>query len=136
MDITGTWYNELGSKMVIEEVSEGGFYGTYHTTVSASKPPAEGVYVLSGRLTDEMADGSQAIGFVVAWQNAYGDRGSVTAWSGELQGSADGVVLRTTWLLTSSTKPDDDWKSTLIGTDVFTRTPPEVVANTAPSHPS
>jgi hypothetical protein len=49
----------------------------------------------------------------------------VTAWSGEYRvkhtDGADQEVLKTTWLLTIETKEADEWKSTLVGQDVFTR---------------
>ena len=118
MNLSGTWYNELGSKMDL--VANGSsITGTYHTAVG----DASGIYDLVGR-TDTDNDASQAIGFVVVWQNQYGSSDSVTAWSGQYQ-AIDGVdTIVTTWLLTSETDPDDDWRSTLVNKDYFTKTPP------------
>ncbi|GAA3632930.1 avidin/streptavidin family protein [Flavivirga jejuensis] len=118
MDLNGTWYNELGSSMTL--VTNGNsLTGTYQTAVG----DASGIYDLVGR-TDTDNDASQAVGFVVVWQNGYGSSDSVTAWSGQYQiiNGVDTIV--TTWLLTQETNPDDDWSSTIINKDIFTKTPP------------
>ena len=118
MKLTGTWYNELGSKMVLRG-RDSNITGTYQTKVGDAK----GIYRLVGR-TDTDHDQSQAVGWIVAWQNEYGSSDSVTAWSGQLQ-EIDGLeTIVTTWLLTGETDPNNDWRSTLVGKDVFTRAQP------------
>ncbi len=118
MDLNGTWYNELGSSMTLV-ISGNSITGTYQTAVGN----ASGLYDLVGQ-TDTDNDSSQAIGFVVVWQNQYGSSDSVTAWSGQYQ-VVNGVdTIVTTWLLTQETDPSEDWSSTLINKDVFTKTPP------------
>ncbi len=118
MDLNGKWYNELGSSMTLS-VSGNNITGTYQTAVG----DASGLYDLVGR-TDTDNDASQAIGFVVVWQNQHGSSDSVTTWSGQYQ-VIDGVdTIVTTWLLTKETESDDDWRSTVINKDIFTKTPP------------
>ena len=58
MPVGGTWYNELGSKMVLS-VEGSQVTGTYHTTVGA----AQGAYQLIGSVDVTPSDGGQA----VAW---------------------------------------------------------------------
>lgn len=136
MALNGTWYNELGSCMTLTE-NGNSVTGTYQTVVG----DAEGTYDLIGR-TDTDNDSSQAIGFVVVWQNQYGSSDSVTTWSGQYQ-IIDGVeIIVATWLLTQETSPDDDWASTLINKDIFTRTTPNeekiqehIKKGAKPSHP-
>jgi hypothetical protein len=131
MAFSGDWFNELGSKMTLE-VDGQDITGEYYTAVGDAK----GIYDLSGRTNES----NTVLGFSVAWQNAYGDSESATAWSGQYHGDEDVIV--TTWLLTDQTDEADDWKSTLVGKDVFQRqAPTEQAARQAklfraPSHPA
>ena len=63
MDINGDWFNELGSKMVLQ-VHGSTITGKYHTAVG----DADGIYELVGRVSIP-ADENRTLGFVVAWQN-------------------------------------------------------------------
>lgn len=136
MDLNGTWYNELGSCMTLA-VDGNNITGTYQTAVG----DASGTYDLVGR-TDTDNDASQAVGFVVTWQNQYGSSDSVTTWSGQYQ-IVDGIdTIVATWLLTQETNNDDDWKSTLVNKDLFIRTAPNkekvqelLKKGVQPSHP-
>lgn len=126
MNISGTWYNELGSKMVLQVMGKR-ISGTYHTKVG----DASGDYELVGQM-DTDNDESTAIGWVVIWNNQYGSSDSVTAWSGQVQEFNGVESIVTTWLLTAETDEGDDWHSTLIGKDIFTRLEPsqeKVTAN-------
>ena len=137
MDLNGTWYNELGSSMTLT-VNGNSVTGTYQTAVGEVSK----TYDLVGR-TDTHNDASQAVGFVVAWQNSYGSSDSVTAWCGQYQ-IIDGVdTIFTTWLLTQETDPNHDWASTLVNKDIFTRTAPNdekihefIKKGVKPSHPN
>lgn len=118
MDLNGTWYNELGSRMNLK-VKGSSIAGTYETAVG----DANGTYDLIGQ-TDVNNYSSKAVGFVVVWHNQDDHSDSVTSWSGQYQ-IIDGVdTIVTTWLLTQETDPDDDWSSTFVNKDIFTRTPP------------
>jgi len=118
MDINGDWYNELGSKMAIR-VHGTTLMGKYQTAVG----DADGVYELVGRVSVP-DDNNRTLAFVVTWQNEKRKTDSVTAWSGEVREFSGTQLITTTWLLTVETVPSDDWKSTLVGKDLFTRTAP------------
>ena len=130
-----TWYNELGSKMVITSFDDetGVFTGTYKSPVGE----AEKTYLLTGRKDTA----GNTLGWTVNWQNVNLNANSVTTWSGQLQEdeSQESSIL-TTWLLTSQTTPDDNWESTQMGFDYFTQNPPSAETGKAkyryrPSHP-
>ncbi len=124
MSVDGTWYNELGSKMLLTVVN-GLVTGRYTTAVSASAC-AQGDFDVAGRAdTDE--SGFVNIGFAVSWKNAHSRCESVTAWSGEyrVDSQTGEERIKTTWLLTLETSQKDDWRSTLVGQDVFTRALPQ-----------
>ena len=87
MQLKGTWYNELGSEMILTTVQAGRIEGTYETFVSEC---AKGKYTLVGR-TDTDNDAAENIGFVVSWENENGSCDSVTTWSGEM--SPTGTTL-------------------------------------------
>ena len=108
--LVGTWSNQLGSKMTITSVEEGNVQGSYETSVSASGC-AKGTFPLVGRAN------LPSIGFVVSWPKCS----SVTAWSGQLQNEQ----LVTTWVLTSQTVPKNNWQSTTVNQDIFTKDNPE-----------
>lgn len=112
------WYNELNSTMVITGFdTKTGLFGGYYQSIVGE---AEGWYILTGRC--DIA--GNAIGWTVNWQNLNLNAHSVTTWSGQLQRSVSGdVIILTTWLLTSQTTRDNNWKSTQIGSDLFFNTP-------------
>lgn len=122
MGLEGTWYNELGSTLVVDEVSDGTVVGNYQTAVS-SGGCAQGTYAVLGK-TDVDSSG-QTVGFSVTWLNAQSPPcNSTTSWAGQYQ-TVDGVEhLTAIWILVMKTDPGDDWASTLVGEDVFTRQPP------------
>ena len=117
MNIDGIWYNELGSQVDFT-VQGNQLTGTYQTAVG----DADGIYPLVGQINTSIETG-QALGFVVVWQNPKKDSNSVTTWSGQAQEIDGDDVITTTWLLTVETEIDEDWKSTLVGKDIFTRNP-------------
>jgi hypothetical protein len=120
MPLEGTWFNELGSTMTINPVTPNGFSGTYQTAVSTTGC-AQGVFTLIG-ISDTDNDGT-SVAFAVAWTNGSSQCHSVTAWSGQLQIINNEEQIIATWLLTSETNPGQDWASTLVGSDIFTRNP-------------
>lgn len=119
MHISGTWYNELKSTMVLDAVLDGGFTGSYTTAVS-SDGCAKGSYRLVGR-----TDG-QAVAFVVCWVNDESNCEAVSAWSGQAQTIDGEEKIIALWLMTSETSPDKDWTSTRVGQDVFTKKKPVI----------
>jgi Avidin family len=119
MGIDGVWYNELGSQLTLK-VNGNNISGTYKTTVGNAK----GTYQVCGMRVPGSGKSDEAIGFVVAWVNDSGSSSSVTSWSGQWQIIDGKEEINTTWLLTSAEPPEDDWKSTLVGRDIFTRNKP------------
>ena len=125
MPLDGTWYNELNSEMILS-VSEAPNSGSIVTGTYQSKVgDAAGIYTLTGITDQGTGDATPNLGFTVSWVNpTYGNTNSVTAWSGQLQEIDGEEVITTFWLLTQETTPANNWKSTLVGHDTFTRTPP------------
>ena len=121
MNLEGTWHNELGSTMVIEQVRDGGFTGTYTTAVSPTGS-TQGSFQLVGRTDADI--GGEAVAFLVCWQNDTSSRHSVTAWSGQAQRINGQDQITAMWLLTLETSPEQDWYATHVGHDVFTRVQP------------
>jgi hypothetical protein len=133
MSIAGDWYNEFGSHMHLTEDPSGGLTGTY---VSGAGD-APGSYPLTGRRGVPAGSGvGTALGWTVAWQNEQGGAGSVTGWSGQYL--PDRETISATWLLTRPSVAEGVWESTVIGQDVFRRTPfdaDEVARHTGSGRP-
>lgn len=119
MSIAGAWHNELGSKMLLTPDGSS-LRGIYETEVGDAK----GIYNLLGGIfsSDTQDPKVQAVGFVVAWVNEHKTSNSVTSWSGQYHVDEDKIF--TQWLLTMGTSSGNEWESTLIYHDVFTRIPP------------
>jgi hypothetical protein len=116
------WQNQLGSVMIIDNVNSdtGDFSGQYCSSVGQ----AEKFYRLTGRYDTASATGTPTLGWTVTWKNSFKNAHSTTTWSGQYQHGPSGTpTLLTKWLLTSETKPADNWRSTLVGSDVFTPSP-------------
>ncbi|HEX8072223.1 MAG TPA: avidin/streptavidin family protein [Pyrinomonadaceae bacterium] len=121
MNVEGAWYNELGSMLVITQVSNGVIWGNYITAVSATGC-AQGSFNLVG--TTDTDSGGEGIAFSVCWQNDTSQCASVTAWSGQAQ-TVDGEdQIIAFWLLTVESAPAQDWYATHVGQDIFTRAQP------------
>lgn len=108
------WYNELGSKMILNIDEDGGLSGTYNSAVG----DVENNYTLVGRYDAKQSP--PTIGWIVQWVNPYKSVNAVTAWSGQIIISKGIPTIHATWILTSQTKPENEWESTLIDQDVFT----------------
>jgi hypothetical protein len=119
MGISGYWYNELNSQMELTQ-SGGDVWGTYYTAVGT----ASGLYTLTGQVDANPYSYSQALGWAVAWNSAYVNAHSATAWSGQYQTIGGKEEIVAFWLLTSEQIEENDWEATLVGKDVFTRDPP------------
>jgi hypothetical protein len=133
MGITGEWWNELGSKMVIapQGTDPRIIYGTYHTAVGTA---LQRDYTLAGAC-DAAGQDSQTVGWAVAFDppdppvNGNPPNASSTcAWSGQWQtagrGSDEVEYIVTSWYLTAATDQGNDWESTKSGKDYFFRSIP------------
>ena len=88
--------------------------GKYNSAVGK----ASDYYILTGRYTKSGSD--CILGFTVAWNNdAFGNSKSATSWTGvHYTGSAE---LSTFWILSSYTAPENKWRNSNIGQNVFTK---------------
>lgn len=112
--LTGTWENELNSKLIITDITNGIIQGTYKTGVGNdhTEEPVIGFW----KYIEERE--SILLGFTVMWKNMDNDKlPTVTAWTGEYINNK----INSTWILTSSEESNDKWKNTLINKDVFTK---------------
>jgi avidin family protein len=120
MGLDGRWYNELGSSMVLHLGSDGrSLTGTYHSAVGQAVEQ----YDFVGRL-DSDPRASTGLGWTVSWENEKLNAHSVTTWSGQYRVVDGDEFIATTWLLTREGTADDEWESTLVGKDLFSRNPP------------
>lgn len=122
--IDGKWVSNLGSTMDIRVV-DGTITGTYTTTIGST----QGTYELLGR-TDvgecDHPDGTLgSIGFVVGWMHADGNENDndhgVTTWTGQIQRIKGEIRIEAMWVYVQETEPSENWDSTLVGWNVFTR---------------
>lgn len=124
MGITGIWYNELGSQMELFIDGQNNITGLYMTKVGY----AEGTYHLIGQAdlsTNPLPKQGLSISFVVCWINEHFNSHASTGWVGQLHfADTEDETITTTWLLTNETTPDQNWHSTLVGQDIFTRKQP------------
>ena len=121
MNLLGTWFNELGSTMVIDQVQNGTIIGSYATAVS-STGCAQGSFSLVG--STDTDSGGEGVAFSVCWKNDTSQCASVTAWSGQAQTIDGEDQILAFWLLTVESAPDQDWYATHVGQDLFTRSQP------------
>jgi hypothetical protein len=128
MVASGLWWNELGSEMELY-ISGASVSGWYNTAVGQ----ASGQYPLVGLINTDpfyystsggISGMSQALGWVVVWQNAYGNSNSVTTWSAQYQTLDGDEEIVSLWLLTTETEESGDWGATQVGQNIFKRTQP------------
>ncbi|XP_027565314.1 avidin-like [Neopelma chrysocephalum] len=118
-NLIGHWVNDLGSTMKILAVNgDGVFSGSYLTAVSATTNEIK-VSPLQGSLQRRNHKGQPTFGFTVNW--SFSD--TITVFTGQCFVDKDGnETLRTMWLLRSHVDDiEDDWKATMVGTNIFTR---------------
>lgn len=110
--LEGTWRNQLGSTLTLHVDGLGGLQGTFLSGTAHSSIPVavKGSYDPTCPPRD-----STALGFVVDWTEVH----AVTAWSGLYRPGED--TIRATWLMTAATDADREWRSTVLGHDLFQR---------------
>lgn len=113
--LEGSWVNQLGSELYLEADPEGAIRGTFSNHAGWGLHEACAVY----GVCDPSSSGLDTVlGFVVLWPAAH----TQTAWSGQYH--ADDDTIRATWLMTTETEPEDEWRATIVGQDIFTRARP------------
>jgi hypothetical protein len=108
IDFTGTWLNQLKSKMIIEQKSDT-ISGKYISKVSDT----------GGETTGKLAgfvDGD-IISFIVHWN----DFQAITSWVGQLEPNTAQQTINTLWQMTKQVATGDEWESINAGADTFTR---------------
>ncbi|ELU08736.1 hypothetical protein CAPTEDRAFT_81373, partial [Capitella teleta] len=118
-DLSGPWYNQLGSEMILRHSVDGLLYGEYRTGVER-KPESAGTThsIVIGAAPYDTP--SATFGMAIMWRNGS----STTAWTGQclVCEESGNETLVTSWLLRSTVDTcTDKWKSTMIGRDFFTR---------------
>jgi hypothetical protein len=112
--VRGRWRNQLGSELDLRVDLAGELSGEYRTVTGAV---AGQTFRVRGSCDPRPNDLPLAIGFVVDWRQVHG----ATAWVGHYFPEED--VIRVTWLMATETDSENDWRSTVIGHDVFRRVP-------------
>jgi hypothetical protein len=135
-NLSGVWYNQLGSEMNLTADDNGGLSGTYNSAVG----DAVDSYILAGRFdSSPPTDGSGvSVGWAVSFFNnvVKDPPHSTSTWSGQYFNDTHGERILTNWLLTSSTDLSSVWDSTKTGHDTFTRNPPITQAELVKAQPS
>lgn len=110
MEWVGTWENQNGSRLMIDEFSGSHFYGSFESKKGRA---VEGqTYLVHGSINDEL------IGFVVDFDEV----GSLVNFSGR---TSDDGLLHTLWVLTreytdeAQTKKTQPWNSFMVNSDIF-----------------
>jgi len=116
-NISGTWFNELGSRIVLSQSGDEALRGQYWTAVERSTETSRTNHSDIVGTAPYKEQGS-VLAFSVMW---YGGQ-SMTSWTGQCLICGDEEEIQTTWLLRSRIDNcGDKWKSTLIGQNTFTR---------------
>jgi hypothetical protein len=88
--VSGLWFNQLGSRVMLNVDEDGRLSGSMHSNVGG----VEGEYAVIGSFDASVDATIGVIGFVVDWYPVH----SVCTWSGRYDPDAD--VIDVAWLLT------------------------------------
>lgn len=115
-DFSGTWHNQLGSRMEVTVTADGGVSGTYYT--GAGSPTPEEPFPMTGFVSND----------VVAFSVNFGKYGSLTTWTGQAAGAAGAESITTLWHMSvdvpEPNEPKNLWRAIWAGTDTFRRGAP------------
>ncbi|XP_078571858.1 avidin-related protein 4/5-like [Branchiostoma floridae x Branchiostoma japonicum] len=115
-DITGLWYNNLGSQMTL--VQNGTIITGFYGTAVESTEGAAGYVPPELLMSRPVGNPHGTFAWIVIWSNGR----STTAWTAQCVICGDHAELHTTWLLRTKVDGcDDRWKATRVGEDTFTR---------------
>lgn len=107
VDFTGTWINELKSKMMLVQKNNA-LRGSYESAKSASGHKTTGD--LQGYVNGDL------IAFVVRWHEFQ----AITSWVGQLD-PTNPKLLNTLWQMTKQVAAGEEWASINAGADYFTK---------------
>ena len=108
IDFTGTWINQISSKMTVKQNGDV-LVGEYESAVSAAGTSTKGE--LRGFVDGDL------ISFIVHWY----DFQAITAWVGQMIPGTSEKQIATLWQLTKQVPEKDEWNSINAGADTFTR---------------
>ena len=111
--LKGQWLNELGSALIIEDISQDGkIIGQY-----ASSTGVDGkVFPLTGWMNRSEENPEEInIAFMVRWKGY----GSITSWTGYCIEDQDGTRIKTIWNLVRSGK-EHSWERIITNSSTFT----------------
>ena len=105
-DFSGTWENELGSKMTLTQSGDG-ISGVFDSAVSGGHARTIGDLV-------GFVDGA-LLSVIVHWR----DFQAITAWVGQVGPAGD--TLSMLWQMVKQVDPGDEWASINAGADQFVK---------------
>ncbi len=109
---SGTWVNQLGSELTFTTDPLGGLHGEYCGGAGAL---AGHHYAVVGSIQPDPVGHAVPIAFLVRWSEAH----CLTTWCGHY--FPDSGEIHATWLMSSEAETADEWRSTMIGHDIFHR---------------
>ncbi|XP_028403066.1 uncharacterized protein LOC114525820 [Dendronephthya gigantea] len=117
-NLNGTWYNDFGSEIILQQSKSGIITGEFRTAVEVKKGSAGETHALvygSGVYRRP----NTTFSLVIVWR----DGASVAGWVGECNLCTNNAAsLQMNWLLRSKVDNcNDEWKSTRYGENTFTR---------------
>lgn len=113
--LSGVWRNQLGSELVLHADGFGGLTGSFRPAGGPSTVGGHGVW----GTYDTGATGDMVLSFTVKWPETH----ALTVWVGHRR-VAEGTI-QTTWLMVTDIRPEDEWRGTMLGHDVFQRIAPD-----------
>ncbi len=118
-DLSGIWYNDLGSEMILKQDSRGIIVGDYRTGVERKRGSAGTSYSLVYGMGSR-SNKKSTFAFFVIWSKGA----SVAGFVGQCNicGVDKREQIESAWVLRKRvSKCGDDWKSTMSGENTFTR---------------
>ena len=123
--LKGTWINEYGSVMDINEAKEGIFSGRYSSTTGDT-----GIYTVVGVYDAKPSEPTAeeiTVAFSISWRSISGDdddssfgHGS-SGFSGQIQPNGADHIMPVIHALTLPHRVDDTWQNTLIDKLTFVK---------------
>lgn len=111
-DMKGEWVNELGSALVIDDISEeGNIVGVYKSSTGVDGK----TFNLQGYVNEKSdSPNEKNISFSVRWEGY----GSITSWTGYCQSVNGKPQIKTMWHLVRSGK-EFDWERIITNSSTF-----------------
>ncbi|WP_394209843.1 avidin/streptavidin family protein [Enterovibrio calviensis] len=128
LTLEGTWQNEFGSLMTLEQTNDNGITCLY-TGSYTSHTGETGEYQVNAVTDAQPTENGQTVSINVLWKNLAPDAKpseydhALSSFTGQLQLVNGNAVINTTYLLVSNTAPADDWGATIIDKSTFRRVP-------------